>query len=69
MRVWKGWKRNNESIYYSDDFREACIRLMLGYNIHYDNNADEAVLNLTRERAEEIVNYCFDNDVKHWLTT
>ena len=60
-----GLNTDNESTYYSDDFREACIRLMLGYNIHYDNNADEAVLNLTRGRAEEIVNYCFDNDVKH----
>lgn len=60
-----GLNTNNESTYYSDDFREACIRLMLGYNNHYDSDADEAVLNLTRERAEEIVNYCFDNDVKH----
>ena len=60
-----GLNTENESTYYSDDFKEACVRLMLGYNIHYDGDSNEAVLNLTRERAEEIVNYCFNNGVKH----
>ena len=63
--LYTGLYTDNPDTFNSDDFREACIRLMLGYNIHYDQASDDAVLNLTRERAEEIVNYCFDNDVKH----
>lgn len=46
------------------DFKEACIRLILGYNMHLEKDTMEAALNLTRERAEEIVNYCLDNTIK-----
>ena len=57
----------DENIFKSEDFREACIRLMLGYNIHFDSDTNSAVLNLTRERVEEIVNFCFDSNVEHCL--
>ena len=63
--IYTGLSTDNETVYNSADFREACIRLMLGYNIHYDSQSEDVVLNLTRERAEQIVNYCFDNNVSH----
>lgn len=64
---YTGLNTEDESIFISDEFKEACIRLMLSYNIHYDSGKSEAVLNLTRERAESIVNYCFDNNIEHCL--
>lgn len=61
--IYTGLSTDNEEIYTSQNFKEACIRLLLGYNSDYE--AEDAVLNLTRERAEEIVNYCFNNKIKH----
>lgn len=66
MIEYTGICTEDESVFKSDDFKEACIRLMLGYNIHFDSDTKSAVLNLTRERAEEIVNYCLEN-VDHCL--
>lgn len=63
---YTGLWTESEEVFMSDDFKEACIRLMLGYNIHFDSETKSAVLNLTRERAEEVVNYCLDN-VEHCL--
>lgn len=61
--IYAGLETSNSSVYESEDFREACIRLVLGYNMHFDSDSLEAVLNLSRERAEEIVNYCLSNNV------
>lgn len=58
--VYLGLWTENEEIFKSEDFREACIRLMLAYNNHFDKDAGKAVLNLSRERAEELVEYCLD---------
>lgn len=65
--IYTGLSTNNESTYLSNDFREACIRLMMGYNLNFDSDTKQSLLNLTRERAEEIVNYCFENNIKHCL--
>ena len=56
----------DEDIFNSEDFKEACIRLLLSYNIHFDQEKNAPVLNLSRDRAEEIVSYCLDN-VEHCL--
>ncbi len=64
--VYTGIWTEDEGVFKSDDFKEACVRLMLGYNIHFDSETNSAVLNLTRERAEEIVDYCLEN-VEHCL--
>lgn len=62
--LYTGLETRDTSIYESADFKEACIRLILGYNMHLEKDTMEAALNLTRERAEEIVNYCLDNTIK-----
>lgn len=62
--LYTGLETRNISVYESTDFREACIRLVLGYNMHLEKGTMEAALNLTRERAEEIVNYCLDNTIE-----
>lgn len=49
MGLWT----DNIDVYNSHDFREACILSLLGYNSTFSD--DGAILNLTRERAEEIV--------------
>lgn len=64
--IYTGLWTDDESVFKSEDFKEACIRLMLGYNIHYDSETESPVLNLTRERAEEVVSYCLDN-IEHCL--
>lgn len=56
-----------ENILYSNDFKEACVRLMLGYNSRYSKEEDAYVLDMSRERAEEIVSYCIDNKIEHCL--
>lgn len=65
--TYTGLWTEDESVFKSDDFREACIRLMLGYNIRYDSATKTFAPNMTRERAEEIVNYCLDNNIEHCL--
>lgn len=55
-----------ESVFKSKDFREACIRLMMSYNVHYDSESQSVVLNITRKRAEEVVDYCLKN-IEHCL--
>lgn len=63
--LYTGLWTEDKNAFLSKDFREACIRLMLGYNIHYD---DGAVMNLTRDRAEEIVDFCLKNqEAEHCL--
>ena len=54
-------------VFESDAFKEACIRLMLSYNIRYDSENEKHVLNLTHERAEEIVEYILDNEIEDCL--
>lgn len=63
--LYTGLCTEDEDVYESDDFKEACIRLMLSYNVSYDDAKGDVIFNLTRERAEEIVNFCFDNDIEH----
>ncbi len=65
--LYVGLWTEKEKVYKSDDFKEACIRMMLSYNVSYDDSIDDVALNLTRERAEEIVNFCFDNKIEHCL--
>ena len=55
-----------KSIFQNKDFTEACIRLMMAYNIHFDSEQREYVSNLTRKEAEAVVNYCLKN-VEHCL--
>lgn len=62
--VYTGLSTEFESIHKSDKFREACIRLILGYNSTYNKDTDSTTPNITRERAEEIVNFCLDNQIK-----
>lgn len=64
--IYLGLWTSDITIFESADFKEACVRLMLGYNIHYDSKAEKAVLNLSRERANEVVAYCLDN-IEHCL--
>ena len=62
--MYAGFHVPNENIFTSKDFREACIRLMLGYNSTYDSENDLITPNISRERAEEIVDYCLQNKIK-----
>lgn len=62
--LYTGFDTNDESILNSDDFRDACVRLMMGYNATFDRDADSTISNITKERAEEIVNFCIDNQIK-----
>lgn len=62
--LYTGFDTTDESILDSDDFREACVRLMLGYNSTFNKETKSTTPNISRERAEEIVNYCLDNKVK-----
>jgi len=64
--LYTGLWTEDKDIFESQQFKEACIRLMLGYNIHYDSNIEDTVLNLSHERAEEVVSYCLKN-VEHCL--
>lgn len=63
---YTGLWTESEEVFKSEDFKEACIRLMLGYNIHFDSETKSAVLNLSRERVEEVVDYCLEN-IEHCL--
>ncbi|MCC8051021.1 MAG: peptidoglycan-binding protein [Clostridiales bacterium] len=65
LLTYVGLYTEDIEVYESDDFKEACIRFMLAYNVDFDSDNMEATLNLTRERAEEIVNYCFDYEIEH----
>ena len=65
--LYVGLYTDDTEIYMNSDFKEACIRMMLSYNIHYDSETEDSVLNLTRERAEEIVSFCFDNEIEHCI--
>lgn len=62
--LYTGLDTNDESVLESDDFREACVRLMLGYNATFNSDASETTPNISRERAEAIVNFCIDNKIR-----
>lgn len=61
--MYAGFDTSDETIYKSEDFREACVRLMMRYNSTFDSETRTWTTNLSRNRAEEIVNYCLDNQV------
>lgn len=64
--LYLGLCTEDKNIFESEEFKEACIRLMLGYNIGFDSKTGHAILNLSRERAEKVVDYCLSN-VEHCL--
>ncbi len=59
--IYAGLSTHSKESFETSEFKEACIRLMQGYNIGFDSQSGKAVLNLSRERAEEVVNYCLEN--------
>lgn len=60
--VYTGLKVKKKKKFHSEKFRDACVRLMMGYNASYDQETKESTSNITRERAEELVDYCIDHE-------
>ena len=57
--IYTGLYTDNPDVFSSEVFREYCTKLMMAYNIRFENG--EPILNLTKERAREIVDYSIDN--------
>ncbi len=48
----------DKEFFESDDFRKYCVMLTQAYNCHFEDG--QTILNLTEDRAKEIVNFAFD---------
>ena len=54
------------SVFESNEYKDYCRKLMQAYTSDYDKD-DGISLNVTEERASEIINYIIDNQVEHCL--
>lgn len=60
--LYTGLYTADESIFKSEEFREACVLLTQSYCMHYDPDKRESIIDMSRERAEEIVDYILNAD-------
>lgn len=57
--MYVGLYTDNINVFSSEAFRNACVKLIRSYNIHFED--EEVVFNLQEERAGEIVDFALNN--------